>query len=142
MLLAGIAAHLEEQALKWREAPVVLSSFETGERVSASDLSRYGELAAAGAFVAILGPDLDVPPGSTPRIRVARFSSDAPLAEEWNVVLVGAHYSGALVARHVGPGDCSTSPSRTIAISSSKRAVRFSARSSRLRPDLRDDSRP
>ena len=105
-LLLGIAAHLEEQALVWRETPVVLSSFEAGERVGDDALARYGELAGSGAFVAVLGPDVDGGAQHTAGVRVARFPPSSPLAEEWAVVLVGAHYNGALVARRIGDGDC------------------------------------
>ena len=100
-LLRGIAAHLEEQAMVWRETPVVLSCFEAGERVDAASLARYGALAGGGAFVAVLGPDVDGAAG----VRAARFPRDSPLADEWSVLLVGAHYNGALVARRVD-GDC------------------------------------
>ena len=104
-LLQGIAAHLEEQALVWRETPVVLSCFEAGERVDAASLARYRELAAGGAFVAVLGPDIDGAAEGTEGVRVARFPEGSPLADEWSVLLVGAHYNGALVARRVD-GDC------------------------------------
>ena len=105
-LLLGIAAHLEEQALVWQETPVVLSCFEAGERVGADALARYAELAAAGAFVAVLGPDVDGRAERTDGVRVARFPATSPLADEWAVVLVGAHYNGALVARRLDGADC------------------------------------
>lgn len=104
-LLSGIAAHLEEQALVWRETPVVLSSFEAGEPVGAAALDRYQKLATSGALVALLGSDVDEGVADAADVRVARLATDSPLAAEWAVVLVGAHYSGALVARCVGPDE-------------------------------------
>jgi hypothetical protein len=64
-------------------------------------LARYADLVASGALVAVLGPDLDGACAQVPGVRAARLPDDGPLADEWAVVLVGAHYSGALVARRL-----------------------------------------
>ena len=42
----------------------------------------------------------------TDGVRVARFPATSPLADEWAVLLVGAHYNGALVARRLDGIDC------------------------------------
>ena len=105
-LLMSIAAHLEEQAMVWRETPVVLSCFEAAEPVDAEALRRYSELAASGAFVAVLGPDVGPEAERAEGVRVARFARTSPLADEWAVLLVGAHYNGALVARRLDGVDC------------------------------------
>lgn len=98
-LLEGVASHLEEQALAWHENPVILSTFHRGEELSASTAVRYERLAKAGSFVVVIRPDVpEVPLG----VRGTSFTGDHRLASEWCVIVVGAHYAGALVARDLG----------------------------------------
>lgn len=98
-LLEGIAGHLEEQAAGWRDGPVILSTFQSDDVLPAKVLRRYAALAGDGAYVAVLGPDVDADPA--PGVRGVRIEPGSPLAEEWSTVLVGPHYAGALVARDV-----------------------------------------
>jgi EAL domain-containing protein (putative c-di-GMP-specific phosphodiesterase class I) len=103
-LLRGIAAHLEEQALTLNQSPVVLSTFEAGEQVPTATQRRYAELSARGSFVAALrtGDAPEVQDGT----RGARLPDDHRLCDEWSLVVVGPHFSAALVARRAaGTGD-------------------------------------
>jgi EAL domain-containing protein (putative c-di-GMP-specific phosphodiesterase class I) len=101
-LLEGVASHLEEQALTWHDNPVILSTFHQGEELSAATADRYEHLAKAGSFVVVIRPDLpQVPIG----VRGASYTGDHRLASEWCVIVVGAHYAGALVARDLGELD-------------------------------------
>ena len=101
-LLVGIANHLEEQAMAWHDNPVILSTFHRGEELSADTASRYEQLAKAGSFVVVIRPD---EPATPLGVRGATFSGDHRLAGEWCVIVVGAHYAGALVARDLGDHD-------------------------------------
>lgn len=101
--LLRVAAHLEEQAVAWSDGPVVLSTFQHGEELDASQSSRYRRLAGRGSFVAALrsGEALSLDHG----VRAAALPPGHRLGDEWSVVVVGPHYAGALVARQVGSGD-------------------------------------
>ena len=101
-LLHGIANHLEEQALAWHDNPVVLSTFHQGEELSAETAVRYERLAKEGSFVVVIRPD---EPATPLGVRGATYSGDHRLAAEWCVIVVGAHYAGALVARDLGERD-------------------------------------
>ena len=59
---------------------------------------RYAKVAAAAVMVAVLGRDMPTEPA--PRVRGTPLDPDDPLAEEWVVIVVGAHFAAALVARH------------------------------------------
>jgi EAL domain-containing protein (putative c-di-GMP-specific phosphodiesterase class I) len=101
-LLEGIAGHLEEQALAWHDRPVVLSTFHLGEDLSPATAARYEQLAKDGSFVVVIRPD---EPPTPLGVRGATFSSGHRLAPEWCVIVIGAHYAGALVARDLGERD-------------------------------------
>ncbi|MCW2607042.1 MAG: hypothetical protein JWO60_1735 [Frankiales bacterium] len=100
--LLRVAAHLEEQAVAWSDGPVVLSTFQQGEELDASQSSRYSRLAGRGSFVAALrsGEALVLDGG----VRAAALPAGHRLGDEWSVVVVGPHYAGALVAREVADG--------------------------------------
>lgn len=102
-LLHGLATNLEEQAVGWRDGPVILSTFQAGEEVPAATLGRYAALAKRGSYVVVLGVDVDRQPA--PGVLGAPLGADHRLAGEWSVVVVGPHYAGALVARDLGWDD-------------------------------------
>jgi len=99
-LLNGLATNLEEQAVGWRDGPVILSTFQAGEEVPAATLGRYAALAKRGSYVVVLGVDVEREPA--PGVLGAPLQADHRLAGEWSVVVVGPHYAGALVARDLG----------------------------------------
>ncbi|HVM27493.1 MAG TPA: EAL domain-containing protein [Mycobacteriales bacterium] len=127
-LLLGIAGHLEEQALSLAEVPVVLSTFEAGEPVPKAMQDRYSELTGRGSFVAALrtGDAPEVHDGT----RGARLPDDHRLADEWSVVVVGAHYAGALVARRAADGDAydfAVTHDRTLVVEAGRALLRHVA---------------
>jgi EAL domain-containing protein (putative c-di-GMP-specific phosphodiesterase class I) len=124
-LLDGIASHLEEQALALAESPVVLSTFEAGESVPEATQARYAELTRGGSFVAALRT------GDAPVVRDgtrgARLPDDHRLADEWSVVVVGAHYAGALVARRAatsGSYDFAVTHDRSLVVEAGRALLR------------------
>ncbi len=102
-LIVDLAHHLEEQALAAREAPVILSTFQQGERLDEASRQRYARLVAQGCFVVVIGPHVSRSPAAG--VRSARLPVAHRLNEEWSVILVGPHYSGALVARGTAGDD-------------------------------------
>ena len=98
-LLATIAWQLEEQAVRLSSAPVVLAAVQTAQGLSGEQLARYTELARQSAFVGVLGRD--VPDEPAPGVQGAAIAPGDPLGREWTVVVIGAHFAGALVSRQV-----------------------------------------
>jgi len=102
-LVMDLARHLEEQALVCRETPVILSTFQPGEHLDDANRQRYAELVGQGCFVVVLGPDISTPPAVG--VRGVQIPLGHRLNEEWSLVLVGPHYTAALVARGQPGGD-------------------------------------
>jgi EAL domain-containing protein (putative c-di-GMP-specific phosphodiesterase class I) len=99
-LLRPISRHLEDQAHVGGLPTVILACFQHAEFFTPRIAKRYGELASATAFTAALGVELEAEPA--PGVRGAVLAADDRLTDEWNVLVVGPHYAGALVARDLG----------------------------------------
>ncbi len=95
-LIEGIAGYLEEQAVAWRDGPVVLSTFTNGAQAANGRLDRYERLARQGSYVVALGAGIS--PRLSRGVRSARLPAGHRLGDEWSIVIVGPHYAGALVA--------------------------------------------
>lgn len=95
-LIEGITGHLEEQAVAWRDGPVVLSTSIAGEELSDHRLNRYERLVSQGSYVVALG--LGVTPRIDGGLRCGQLPVDHRLGDEWCVIVVGPHYAGAMVA--------------------------------------------
>ena len=61
---------------------------------------RYARLAADTAFVAVFATDLAAEPSTG--VRGVALSHADPLTGEWSVIVIGPHFTGALLARDVG----------------------------------------
>jgi DICT domain-containing protein len=103
---------------------------------------RYAELAAAGTFAAALGVDLPEPAAAG--LRSTRLSPDEPLAGEWDVVVVGPHFAGALVARDLGDGGADLLRRYAFALTYDRELVLQAARVllQRVDPEHRDPQHP
>lgn len=98
--LLAISHHIEAQGLELGSPPVVLAAFQDAAHFTPATARRYEELAARCPLVVALGAGLAGRPAHG--VRGATLPSDDPLRGEWVVVVVGAHYAGALIATDLG----------------------------------------
>lgn len=96
-LLLQISLLLEEQAAGLGREAVVVGAFQEAVRFTPATAHRYAALARRASLVAALGVGLPIEPA--PGVRGASLDPDDPLRGEWSVVVLGAHFSAALVAR-------------------------------------------
>jgi EAL domain-containing protein (putative c-di-GMP-specific phosphodiesterase class I) len=94
-LLLPMSMHLERQGLDATEPAVLLVCLPDARRF-ATAIGRP-LLASAGMFTAVFGTDLPALPG--PDVRGVRLHPDDPLASQWTVIVIGAHFAGALLAQ-------------------------------------------
>ncbi|HEU4974516.1 MAG TPA: diguanylate cyclase [Baekduia sp.] len=102
-LLLPMSHHLENRAMRIGEGAVILSAFQQAERLTPATVRRYETLARSSSLVAALGIGLSDEP--VRGVRGAWLEPGDPLADEWSVVVLGPHFSGALVARDLGDDD-------------------------------------
>jgi hypothetical protein len=98
--LEPLCRRLEQKASNPMDPPVLLSAFQTAERFTTEAAHRYSELARTCPIVGVLGVGMPAVPA--PGVRGATLSLEDPLTGEWTVVLVGAHYAAAFIARDIG----------------------------------------
>jgi len=96
-MLVPLCRYLEEKAADPAEPPMVLGCFQEARYFTKATARRYAGLAESAALVAALATELPGEPA--PGVRGTAFGSDDPLRGEWNVIVVGPHFAGALVAR-------------------------------------------
>ncbi|HXQ43774.1 MAG TPA: EAL domain-containing protein [Acidimicrobiales bacterium] len=109
-MLVRISTVLEHRALSNGASTILLGCFQDGRHFSGTTSARYGDLAQRSSFTAIFGahmadvilPEIHVPEIHVPEIHVVDLSPEEALCKEWNVIVVGPNYSGALVARDLG----------------------------------------
>ena len=99
-LLRAISRQLERQALAMGETAVVLGTFQQARHFTASTARRYATLAAGSPFVAVYGTGLGDEPAAA--VRGVDLPAADPLTGEWDVVVVGPHFTGALLAQDLG----------------------------------------
>lgn len=98
-LLLGLSRHLENQGRELRIAPVLLSAFQEEERFGPATRRRYERLGRRCPLVAVFGSGMQATPA--PLVRGIALAEDDPLRDEWSVVVVGAHFCGALIGRQL-----------------------------------------
>ena len=99
-LLIAMSKHLEAQASALPSPGVILSAFQYRQHVTPATVDRYAALAERCALVVAMGSG--VAPEPAPGVRGLDLAPTDPLCGEWSVVVVGAHYAAALVARDLG----------------------------------------
>ena len=95
--LLPLSMSLEHAAEKEDIPPLLLASFQDARRFTPGTALRYRRLAETCPLVAVFGVGMTANPAEGVR-GIAISPSDA-FAEEWTVLVVGAHHAAALIAR-------------------------------------------
>jgi EAL domain-containing protein (putative c-di-GMP-specific phosphodiesterase class I) len=96
-MLRPLSMHLEYRGLDATDPTVLLACFQDADRFGAPTRRRYARLAERGVFTAVLGRNMSGTPGRG--IRGAELDPTDPLGREWTVIVLGAHFAAALLAR-------------------------------------------
>ena len=99
-LLLSISRHIEQQGSTLETPPLVLAAFQEAARFTPATAQRYIELAKRCPLVVALGAGMTFNP--VPGVRGTDLVARDELRGEWTVVVVGTHYSGALIAKDLG----------------------------------------
>ncbi|GAB2464735.1 sensor domain-containing phosphodiesterase [Jatrophihabitans fulvus] len=99
-LLLELSHHLERRAKEGDGNALVVSTLQHARFLTPATSRRYRRLAGTCAFVALLGEDLASEPVAG--VRGGRLLPSDPVRGEWDVVVLGAQYAAALVARDRG----------------------------------------
>jgi EAL domain-containing protein (putative c-di-GMP-specific phosphodiesterase class I) len=101
-LLLALSMQIETQASQLGPSTVLLSTFQESQYFTPLTASRYSRLAEGAALVGALGVELDESPA--PGVRGVTLDRADPLRGEWDVAVIGPHFSMAFVARELGDG--------------------------------------
>lgn len=99
-LLLPMSRHLEDQAMVGGQSVALIGCFQEARHFSTRTRRRYAELGGRSVFAAALAAGLG--DSGSPRVMAVDLPAGDPLIEEWNVVVVGPHFAGALLARDCG----------------------------------------
>ena len=102
-VLLPISRHLEQKGVDEPEPIVLLACFQKAGHFTPATRRRYAALARRAAFTAALGVGMPAEPQAG--IRGANLAPGDRLRGEWDVIIVGPHFAGALVARDLGDHD-------------------------------------
>jgi len=99
-LLIELSKQLEREALRLGETAVVAATFQEARHFTPSTAARYRDLVERTGFVCALGEGLPAEP--LPGLRGTTLAPDDAVRGEWDVVVLGPHFSAALLARDLG----------------------------------------
>ncbi|SNS51635.1 PAS domain S-box-containing protein/diguanylate cyclase (GGDEF) domain-containing protein [Geodermatophilus pulveris] len=99
-LLIELSKQLEREALRLGRTSVVAATFQEARHFTPATTLRYRDLVERTGFVCAIGEDLPVEP--LPGLRGATLRADDPVRGEWDVTVLGPHFSAALLARDLG----------------------------------------
>ena len=98
--LLAMSIDLERRTLESPDSAVVLATFQRAASFTTPTARRYSALARRAAFVGAFGTGFSQRPA--PGGRGASLAESHRLAGEWNVICVGPHFAGALIAADLG----------------------------------------
>ena len=99
-LLIELSKQLEREALRLGESAVVAATFQEAKHFTPATAARYRDLVERTAFVCALGEGL--PPEPVAGLRGATLDPDDAVRGEWDLIVLGPHFSAALLARDLG----------------------------------------
>jgi EAL domain-containing protein (putative c-di-GMP-specific phosphodiesterase class I) len=99
-LLLPMSRHLENKGLDPGDPIVLLACFQHARHFTPDTSRRFARLAERAAFTGAVGAEM--PPEPIAGVRGAGLAADDPLCGEWDVIALGAHFAGALVAQDHG----------------------------------------
>jgi EAL domain-containing protein (putative c-di-GMP-specific phosphodiesterase class I) len=98
--LLRISSVLERRALDSGAPTVLLACIEHGRYFTSETQARYVAFASRASFTAVMGADM--PHVALADLHIVDLPPAEHLCREWNVLVVGPNYTGALVARDLG----------------------------------------
>lgn len=125
-LLLSLSHAIEDQAAQQGTAALVLSTFQEERFFTPATAARYTSLAAAAALVGALGVGLTESPA--PGVRGVALEESETLRGEWNVIVLGPHFTAALAARDRGDAGPDTERSFDFALTYARELVVDAAR--------------
>jgi DICT domain-containing protein len=129
--LIPISRRLERDALRIGEPSVVLGTFQDARYFTAASRRRFDELGLISAFVAAFGAGM--PERPLTGVRGGDLAVGDRLRAEWDLVVLGPHYAGALFSRDLGDGGAESDRRFLFAQTEQRRLVVRAARSLMLR---------
>ncbi|MBA3808841.1 MAG: EAL domain-containing protein [Solirubrobacterales bacterium] len=99
-LLLSLSLQIEAQAVGLGPSAVLLSTFQEAQYFTPITAGRYERIAREAALVGALGVGL--PPAPALGVRGVALEESDPLRGEWDVTVIGSHFSMAFVARELG----------------------------------------
>lgn len=98
--LVVFSRHLERLALASPEPSAVLAALQHRRHFTTRTSRQYAAIATTSPLVVVFGVDLagELVPG----VRGIPISPGQPLAQQWHVIVLGAHFAGALLAQDLG----------------------------------------
>ena len=99
-LLVAVSRWLERQAVALGEPAVVLATFDQARHFTPATAQRYADLARGATLVGVYGQQLPDRPAAG--VRGVALSPSDPLCAEWDVLVLGPHFAGALIAHDLG----------------------------------------
>lgn len=99
-MLIELSKQLEREAVRIGETGLVAATFQEDRHFTPATTQRYRDLARGAGFVCALGEGMPVAP--VEGVRGADLAPSDPVRGEWDVVVVGPHFSAALLARDLG----------------------------------------
>jgi EAL domain-containing protein (putative c-di-GMP-specific phosphodiesterase class I) len=98
--LLAMSIDLERRALESVDSSVVLGTFQAARHFTRASARRYSALGRRSALVAAFGTG--VPRQPAPGVRGVSIPEGDRLEGEWNVICVGPHFAGGLIASDMG----------------------------------------
>jgi EAL domain-containing protein (putative c-di-GMP-specific phosphodiesterase class I) len=110
-LLIEVSKQLEREAMRLGPTCIVAATFQEAQHFTAATAQRYRDLVDHVGFVCALGEGL--PDEPLPGVRGAAITAGDPIRGEWDIAVLGPHFSAALLA--VDRGDSGPDLDRTFA---------------------------